>query len=166
MSDDGKDDSKLDTVPPPPGEDDAYNAPTRVGPLDPAVLEAMMASLRKPEEAPAATEAPAEEMLSESDLVVDPAPSSRGPSSPLQPRLSKPPPVPHRMLPASPPPTLRLPVEVVTAKPVDAPIEETAPAAGLPAEAPASASSQAPVFLLLAVGVTIFAVGVALYFLS
>jgi hypothetical protein len=32
---------KIDTVPPPPGEDDAYSAPTRVGTLPAAVLELM-----------------------------------------------------------------------------------------------------------------------------
>ncbi len=32
---------KVDTVPPPPGEDDAYSAPTRVGEMPPEVLEAM-----------------------------------------------------------------------------------------------------------------------------
>jgi hypothetical protein len=31
----------VDTVPPPPGEDDAYSAPTKVGDVHPAVLEAM-----------------------------------------------------------------------------------------------------------------------------
>jgi hypothetical protein len=39
MGDDGKEEAgvhKVDTVPPPPGEADAYNAPTRVGPVSQA----------------------------------------------------------------------------------------------------------------------------------
>ena len=32
---------QIDTVPPPPGEDDAYSAPTRVGAMPPEVLEAL-----------------------------------------------------------------------------------------------------------------------------
>lgn len=46
MSHDGKDDEKIykvDTVPPPAGEDDAYNAPTKVGQLEGHVLEALKA---------------------------------------------------------------------------------------------------------------------------
>jgi hypothetical protein len=44
MSDDEKDEGiyKVDTVPPPAGEGDAYNAPTRVGPMGAAVVEEMM----------------------------------------------------------------------------------------------------------------------------
>lgn len=35
---------KVDTVPPPPGESDAYNAPTRVGPINAEEWEALMAA--------------------------------------------------------------------------------------------------------------------------
>lgn len=129
MSDDDKKDEaiyKVDTVPPPAGEDDAYSAPTRVGPMAAAVVEEMMvASVRKAAELTAVAEekaaaskrkAAAEaverkttpvasavaptDQLSESDLIPDAAPSSRGPSSPRKPpTLSKPPPVPQKPTP-------------------------------------------------------------------
>ena len=101
----------------------------------------------------------AEELLSESDLVSDATPCSRGPSTPLQPRLSTPPPVPRRPAPAPLPP----PVEETTAKPGDPPIEQGAPVA-LPSEAPRPAAPPAVVFLPLVVGLVIFVVGLALYF--
>jgi hypothetical protein len=50
MSDDEGDEAifRVDTVPPPAGESDAYSAPTRVGPMAAAVVEEMMvASVRK-----------------------------------------------------------------------------------------------------------------------
>lgn len=135
MSDAEKDDSKVDTVPPPSGEDDAYNAPTRVGPVDQAVLEAMMASGHKPAEAP--------------PPVAEATFAAR----------KTPPPVPRRPAPAPLPP----PVEETTAKPVDPPIEQRAPVA-LPSEAPRPAAPPAVVFLPLVVGLVIFVVGLALYF--
>ena len=169
MSDTEKDDSKADTVPPPDGEDDAYNAPTRVGPMDPAILEAMMASMQKPATAEATaasskttppTPPVAEEALSESNLVADEPPSSPGLAAPLQPRLSKPPPVPPR--PAPDPPAAPSPVHVAAA-PV---VAEDALAPLVAESAPAPATSLAPVLILLAVGSAIFAIGLALYLLS
>ena len=52
MSDDEKEDGpaiyKVETIPPPDGEDDAYSAPTKVGPMaDAAVRELMQAAERK-----------------------------------------------------------------------------------------------------------------------
>jgi hypothetical protein len=50
MSDDDKDEAiyRVETVPPPAGESDAYNAPTKVGPMAAAVVEEMMhAAVRK-----------------------------------------------------------------------------------------------------------------------
>jgi hypothetical protein len=52
MSDDSKDDDhgifRVDTIPPPDGEDDAYSAPTKVGPMaDAAVKELMHAAERR-----------------------------------------------------------------------------------------------------------------------
>ena len=62
MSDDKSDEEifRVDTVPPPAGEADAYNAPTRVGPMAAAVVEEMMvASVRKAEGLTRAAEAKA-----------------------------------------------------------------------------------------------------------
>lgn len=46
MEDDERDSDdaifKVDTVPPPPGDDDAYNAPTRVGPMSKDALEELI----------------------------------------------------------------------------------------------------------------------------
>ena len=50
MSDDDNDEAiyRVETVPPPAGESDAYNAPTKVGPMAAAVVEEMMhAAVRK-----------------------------------------------------------------------------------------------------------------------
>ena len=45
MSEDDKNDDifKVDTVPPPPGEENAYDAPTKVGPMAAAALRELMA---------------------------------------------------------------------------------------------------------------------------
>jgi hypothetical protein len=55
MSDDDKDDGpaiyRVDTIPPPDGEDDAYSAPTKVGPMaDAAVRELMQAAEKRAQE--------------------------------------------------------------------------------------------------------------------
>jgi len=53
MSDDEKEEAiyRVETVPPPAGETDAYNAPTKVGPMAAAVVEEMMhAAVRKSNE--------------------------------------------------------------------------------------------------------------------
>jgi hypothetical protein len=50
---------RIDTVPPPPGEDDAYNAPTRVGTMPPEVLAAMK-DARPPSQPPTKAAPPAE----------------------------------------------------------------------------------------------------------
>jgi len=248
MSDDEKDEAifRLDTVPPPAGEDDAYSAPTRVGPMAAAVVEEMMvASVRKAaelnaaatekaaaSEKKAAAEADAQRRtpvsggvaptsksspvaagaLSESDLVPDPAPSSRAPSSPRAPVASRPPPVPQRpaspaaaAATAAPPPRMydeaddeenaatllsraaKAPVVQPTPAPQSAPAFPAAssapvvspfapsqnagpsPASNDAALAPTQRLSpspplQLPVFLPLAVGFTIFAIGLLLYF--
>ncbi len=88
----GKDDGavhKVDTVPPPPGEDDAYSAPTRIGPMaDVAVQELMrqaeqhaaeedtvVPSTPKPSVKPTPPPPPPRaEVLSSSDLIDEPLP--------------------------------------------------------------------------------------------
>ena len=44
MSDDDEKLFKVDTVPPPAGEDDAYGAPTKVGPMAMAIQEMVLAA--------------------------------------------------------------------------------------------------------------------------
>ena len=124
MSDDDKDDAifKVDTVPPPAGEDNAYNAPTRVGAMAAAVVEEMMvASVRKAnaltaaasEKAAASQKAAAAEAsaaaaadaVNDSDLVPEFTPASPGMSAPKPPQpgvMAKPPPVPQKS-PVAPP---------------------------------------------------------------
>jgi hypothetical protein len=113
MSDDDKDEAifKVETVPPPAGESDAYNAPTKVGPMAAAVVEEMMhAAVRKStelsqraDEKRAAMEGPGKATASakpsapvKSDPVRAPAPIS-GPS----PASTK----PQEPVPVSRPPT-------------------------------------------------------------
>ena len=45
---------RVDTVPPPPGEGDAYNAPTRIGPMAGAIVEELLAQSKRDEEQQAA----------------------------------------------------------------------------------------------------------------
>lgn len=47
MTDDDDGIYRVDTVPPPQGESDAYNAPTRVGPMASALVEEMLAQGRR-----------------------------------------------------------------------------------------------------------------------
>lgn len=49
---------KVDTVPPPPGEDDAYNAPTRIGPMAEVAVQEMMRQARAAEETAAQSARP------------------------------------------------------------------------------------------------------------
>lgn len=123
----------VDTVPPPPGEDDAYNAPTKVGDVHPAVLEAMKkAGVNFPAkpEAPAKAEAPAKPAAAEGDMprlfeeggedevptklaalatpegVVSAAPAASSASSPpALDAVSTPPPVPAGNVGSAPPRT-------------------------------------------------------------
>lgn len=79
-NDDRNDDAvyKVDTVPPPDGDDDAYSAPTRIGPMAPAVVnELIMAKSRESAAQAAASqakprkaggEAGGEEALDENDI--------------------------------------------------------------------------------------------------
>jgi hypothetical protein len=69
---------RVDTVPPPPGEGDAYNAPTRVGEMPESVLEAMKKAAEqgtalKPMSLPKSSQRPAStpdvEELDHADLI-------------------------------------------------------------------------------------------------
>ena len=81
MSDDENHEAifRVDTVPPPAGEDDAYNAPTRVGPMAAAVVEEMMVeSVRKATELneKAVSEKAAAEAAAKKDTPAAPAAST------------------------------------------------------------------------------------------
>lgn len=81
---------RVDTVPPPPGEDDAYSAPTRVGEMPPEVLEAMRAAglgmdKKSAPKVTAALPRPAAVPhfdASEKAKTSDPAPAAPAPSAP------------------------------------------------------------------------------------
>jgi hypothetical protein len=97
---------KVDTVPPPPGEDDAYSAPTRIGPM---------------------AEAAAQELMRQAELASGLAPGTlTGGGAP-----TRPPPMPSKPpIPTRPPPTARSrlfasnePVELAP----DVLVEEAAP---------------------------------------
>ena len=97
---------KVDTVPPPAGEDDPYNSPTRVGPMESSVVDEMIhASERK------ASELAALAKVKQSDHKNKVASSAEAPSSGLAPERAFPAPPrpyiprPHVSRPAAPTPT-------------------------------------------------------------
>jgi hypothetical protein len=94
---------KVDTVPPPDGDDDAYSAPTRIGPMASAVVnELIMAKSRESAEVAAASqvkprigENSPEEALDENDIEAElafPPPPKLPGAPPSKPRISAPPP--------------------------------------------------------------------------
>jgi hypothetical protein len=66
---------RVDTIPPPAGEDDAYSAPTRVGPMASAIVEEIIAQAkREAEEAAASSRPPGTPTPVEDEaVVIDPA---------------------------------------------------------------------------------------------
>ena len=92
--DDDKEDGiyKVDTVPPPAGESDAYNAPTRVGPMAAAVVEEMMhAAEKKAAELSQRAEAKRAEPSTRSPDSAGKAEAKRPPLGTTSPPASKPP---------------------------------------------------------------------------
>jgi hypothetical protein len=63
---------KIDTVPPPAGENDAYSAPTRVGPMASAVVEEIIAQAKR-EAQEAASSRPPNGTADDESVVIDPA---------------------------------------------------------------------------------------------
>lgn len=119
---------RVDTVPPPAGED-AYNAPTRVGPMARAAVEKMFDDAAEPDKAPPpasgvrpqakAPPAPVA-FLDDDEVLVEPTglialPSESGSVPRYEPALSRP--LPLRPLP--PPPTL--PADLVAVAPAPPP---------------------------------------------
>jgi hypothetical protein len=70
---------RVDTVPPPQGESDVYNAPTKVGPMAGAIVEEIVAQARREAEQaaaasrPSGTAGPAMGKPDDEAVVVDPA---------------------------------------------------------------------------------------------
>lgn len=134
---------RVDTVPPPAGENDAYNAPTKVGPMPLSVLDAMKKATMtgtplKPVALPnqsskSASEKPAEEAKADAGgekKAADPAPA---PSPVAQAPNESAPPAAVAAPVTAPPPAL-------AAAPAPAAFPSSAPAASFPSGAPAAAS--------------------------
>jgi hypothetical protein len=129
------------TVPPPDGEDDAYNATTKVG----AMPEEMMAKLRAEGLLPPEVDEPPAVPSSKSRRFADPvAPRDDGPVAVL---YSSTPPADHESPPSAPIPAAP-PPPVFAAEPAPPPpvlAAEPAPPAVPPSVAPAAPASLAPV---------------------
>lgn len=74
MAEDEDKAQQIDTVPPPAGESDAYNAPTRVGPMAAHVVAEIMAAAGTPGASPSLKAPP-------TPRVEEPAPADSSPSS-------------------------------------------------------------------------------------
>jgi hypothetical protein len=140
MSDDDKDEEifKVETVPPPAGESDAYNAPTKVGPMAAAVVEEMLhASVRKAAEL---TQRSQDAKAAAEGKGAAPAPASDGSKPPLAP------PRPAATSPTSPKaaaaPVARAPT-ASNPQPKSAP-SLPAPTSPKPSNAPPSPSKKPP----------------------
>lgn len=144
---------KVDTVPPPDGDDDAYSAPTKIGPMASAVVNELIMAKRQEEEAAASQKKPRvgenkdhkEEALDENDIEAElafPPPPKVPGAPPSTPKVSAAPPPSTSKPPTSTPQVKTQPLVPVTpiASIKPATSQAPAPRTSTPASAPKPAA--------------------------